>query len=134
MITQLVQRVYNALINSGNITYVVFPAAAVSVTAPAGAGGWANGAYIEIVATVGAADVWLTSVSFENPALVTQMEVDISTGAAFAVVRATLPVVDASYTLPFPLRIVAGTRVGARNRAVAALATIDVKIGCAVGV
>ena len=133
---QEVRRQYNALINSGNVAFGVFPngAAAIALTAAAA---WVFGAWVEIVATVGGADVWFIGVAvgaFSAPAA--DYDVGIGTGAGAAEVSfLSLPCWAPVIFIPFPRLIAAATRIAGRVRTSSGAAdTMTVKVLVATGV
>ena len=129
-----VRRLYNALINSGNIRYTVLPAGAGSVALTA-AGAWAWGAQAQVAASVGAVDAWLCQVAMENPsAPAAGYDVDIMVGTAPAGVHlAEVPFFASLVNLPFPIYIAATIGVVGRTRSSIGAATIAVKVGVIIG-
>lgn len=131
------QRLYNALVGSGNISYATLPDGAASITLTAQAVAWTYGAWAEIVASVGAADAWLVGVGIEAPSdPAAGYDVDIGDGAAGSEVSiAEVPFFTALYNLPFPARILAATRLAGRTRSSTGVAdTIGVKVVIILGV
>ena len=125
-------RLYNAFIGSDNIRYAVLPDGAASVTLTAKAVAWTNGDWAQIAASVGAADGWLAAVYAENlSAPAAGYDVNIGSGAAAAEVSlAVVPIFQSINPLPFPIRIIAATRVAGRCRSSTGIAdTIAVKVG-----
>lgn len=137
-----VRRLYNNLVGSDNIAYGTLPtsadgvaAAAVTLTAKAAAWTW-SAAYIQIVATVGAAEVQLVGASLENfVGAAGQGEVRIGTGLAAAEVEiARFQTTNPQIILPKPIRIAAATRVaGAYRTSTGAADTVDVKLSVLTG-
>lgn len=124
------RRLYNALVGSDNIVYGVFPNGAASVTLTAAAGVWTFGVWAQIVASVGAADVWVCGVAVENPsAPAAGYDVGIGRGPGASEVNiATVPIFQAVVFLPFPIRVPAVTRLAGRVRSSTGAAdTIAVK-------
>ena len=129
-----VRRLYNALINSGNIRYAVLPVGAASVALTA-AGAWAWGVWAQIAASVGAAEAWLYQVAMETPsAPAAGYDVDIGFGTAPAGTHlAEVPFFAALVNLPFPVLIAATIGVVGRTRSSTGAATIAVKVGVITG-
>jgi len=130
-LTQETRRLYNALINSGNIRYDVLPDGAAAITLTAKAAAWTYGAWVQIVASVGAADVWLVGVAMASPSnTVADYDVDIGAGAAAAEVHlAEVPHWGGMIFLPFPVLVAATTRLAGRTRSSSGLAdTVDTKV------
>jgi hypothetical protein len=137
MIAVLLRRLYNNFIGSDNIVYGVLPtsadgAPATAVTLTAKNVAWTWGAWAQIAASVGTAEVQIVGATIENfVGAVTQGEVRIGTGAAGAEVEvarfqiaATPPII-----FPKPIRVGAGIRVaGAYRTATGAADTVDVKL------
>ena len=126
---------YNSLVNSGNVSYATLPdgAAAIALTAAAA---WVFGAWAQIVATVGAAAVWLCGIGMAAPsAPASEYDVDIGQGAGAAEVSiAELPYFDGMLWLPHMVRVVAATRLAGRTRSSSGAAdTIAVKVVVALG-
>lgn len=129
-------RLYNALINSGNIRYGTLPDGAAAVKLTAKAVAWTYDAWTQIVASVGAGDVLLAAIYTENPSAATDYDVNIGSGAGAAEVPlATVPIfLGVAGVLPFPILIAATTRLAGRTRSASGAAnTIDVKVGVITG-
>ena len=135
----MIRRIFNLLVNSQGLRHGVFPtsadtvaAAAVALTANAGA--WTWGVWAQIVAAAGVtADQQITGFTIELPVFGiadAQGEVQVGSGAGGAeVALGTFPLVMPSYTLPKPIRVPAGTRLAARLRTSSAAAdTLAIKL------
>ena len=138
----MIRALFNLLVRSDALRQTVLPtsadtvaAAAIALTANAGA--WTWGLWAEIVSAANnGADRQITGFTLELPVFgiaSAQGEVQISTGAGGAEADppsiGTFPVVAASYTLPKPIRVPAGTRLAARLRTSSAAAdTLAIKL------
>lgn len=138
----LLRRVFNILVRSEALRYIVIPTsadtvAAVAITTTAAAGAWTWGNYAQIAATVGTADVQLTGLTLENlvGAAGLQGEIQIASGAAASEVPlVTVQLARAQIDFDTPIRIPSGTRVAARLRtSTGAADTVDVKLNAKTG-
>ncbi len=134
----MIRAIFNALINALNLVYGVIPtsangvaAAAVTLTSAAVAWTWAVAGYVQIAASVGAADVQVYGLTLENfVGAASQGEVSIGTGlAGFEVEIARVPAVNAGYFFPKPIKVPAGTRIAGRYRtSTGAADSVDCKL------
>lgn len=143
---QDVRRLFNAFVNSGNITYITLPALAAYIVLVNAAAAWAYGVWTQIAASVGGADVHLVGIDITDPSAAVAYQIGIGTGAGAAEVeRANFPLdailigagggADSIYKPAlYPIRIVAGTRVAGRVADGAGASTVSVKLHLAVGV
>jgi len=154
---------FQSLVNSGNIRYVTYPAAAASVAmvSDGAAAAWAWAAYVTIVAAGVIADpCWLCGVSIHTPAVETHNgDIAIASGAAAAEVdlaiwhyKGTWPVVGTTAALvadavprevysntiwlPYPIRIAAAPRLAGKVRksTAASAAGVSLKVIAVTGV
>lgn len=123
---------FNALVNSGNIRYVTYPAAAAptALVSDGAALAWAWAPYVQIVAAAAIADpCWLCGIAIHTGVVETfNGDIAVASGAAAAEVDlamfhvvAGIPTavgvsVAAPSFLPYPIRIVAAPRLAARLR------------------
>ena len=129
-LVQEAKALYNALINSGSITYDVLPDGATSTTLTSGTSSWGYGSWAQIASSVGTSDVWIVGVCFENPSDNVEFDVDLGTGASGSESAiGTFPVIAAFFPLPYPIKVSSGTRLAGRCRSSTTTAdTIDVKV------
>lgn len=136
-IAVLARRIYNNLVGSGNLVYGVLPtsadgvaAAAVTLTAKAAAWTWGV-AVVQIVATVGAAEVQVVGASLENyVGAASQGEVMLLVGPGAAEVEfARFQATNPQVIFPKPIRLVAASRVTGNYRtSTGAADTVDAKL------
>lgn len=148
---------FQALVNSGNIRYVVYPAAAagVSVVSNGAAAAWAWAPYIQIVAVDTITDpCWLCGVTIHTAVVETHngdmaiaygtagSELDLAIfhyAAALPGATANLtamPIVSKTIWLPYPVRVAGSPRLAARIRksTAASAAGVTAKVIAATGV
>jgi hypothetical protein len=134
---QMIRRIFLALIWSGGLRQQVFPwsadgAAANAVTLTKNAAAWTWGAWAQMATIVQQpAEVQIVGFTLENfTGAVAQGEVGIGSGVGAAGIElGRFPVVAASYILPKPIHVPAGTGLVARYRKDTAVAdTVDIKL------
>jgi hypothetical protein len=153
---QEVRSSYQALVNSGNIRYVVYPVGApTAVVSDGSAAAWAWAAYVQIVAAGVIADpCWLCGAIIHTAAVETHNgDIAIASGAAgsetdlaifgyaAALAGATantaaMPILSKLIRLPFPIRIAGSPRLAARLRksTAASAAGVSMKVLAATAV
>lgn len=142
MLLQMLRKLYLALVNTTLVRYGVLPtsadtvAAAAVLIASAGAA-WTWGAWTQIAATVGTADLWLYGYSLENfVGAASQGEIQIGFGTApLGTALVTIQSVVAGAGLPRPIRVPAGLGVVARYRtSTGAADSVDIKLNTMSGI
>jgi len=130
-----IKQILRSLVQTGNVAYDVLPDGAIPKTLASDTGAWDYGAWAEIAASVGVADVWLVGLGFQNSSAAVDFDVDIGIGAGGSESAiGTFPIIAAVFFLPYPIKIAAGTRLAGRCRSSTAIAdTIDVKCIVATG-
>lgn len=135
---EMIRRLVRLLISSTALVAGVLPtsadtvaATAITLTAAAGAWTWTV-LWTQIVTAVGlTADTQITGFTLENfVGGAAQGEVAIAIGALAAEVEiGRWPIVAATYVLPRPIMVHAGTRITARYRtSTGAADTVDIKL------
>ena len=128
--TQEIRRLYNALINTGNVKYDVLPDGAAAKTLTAKNVAWTYGTWVEIKDAL-AANSWLVGIAISNPSDVNaDYDIAIGTGAAESeAVIAEVPYYDGLIMLPYAIYIASGARVAGNCRSSSGVAdTVACKI------
>lgn len=124
---QFVKRLHNIFVTNDQVRYSVLPVAAIPIVTTGGAG-WAYGAYVEIAASVGTVDAWICGIETATVAI-DDFELEIAKGLIAAPIPIAVVVPNSpTIWLPYPQKIVAGTRLSARSRSNAGGNTVEVKL------
>jgi len=134
MIPLLLARLHQIFAGSEALRYVTLPAGA-ALTVLTGGIAYTFGAWAQLAASVGAADVWLCGIHMANPSLAVDYEVDIGIGGGGAeTTRAQVDFSVGYLPLQYPIRLPAASRLAARSRDATGAGTCAVKAQLITGV